>query len=133
MSNPEAISRVPLLNIARQTAAIRERIDTAIRRVVDHGLYILGPEVQEFERRIAEYCGAEHAVSCASGSDALLLPLMALGAGPGHKVITTPFTFFATAGSISRLGAEPVFVDIEPDTFNLDPTSLGRYLESLSA
>lgn len=133
MSDQPTLPRIPLLNLARQTAALRERIDAAIAAVVDHGQYILGPEVAELERQLAAYCGVRYAVSCASGSDALLLPLMALGAGPGDRVITVPFTFFATAGSISRLGATPAFVDIDPETFNMDPDCLARYLSALSA
>jgi dTDP-4-amino-4,6-dideoxygalactose transaminase len=115
---------IPLIDMRRQTAAIRDEIDTAMGRVLDHGQFILGPEVRELEVRVAAYCGTRFAVSCASGSDALMLPLMALGIGPGDKVITTPFTFFATAGSIARLGATPVFVDIDPSTFNLNPELL---------
>lgn len=118
MLNPS----IPLLDIRRSTSAIRKELDTAIAGVLDHGRFILGPEVETLEKRIAEYCGARYAVSCASGSDALLLPLMALGVRPGDKIITTPFTFFATAGSIARLGATPVFVDIDPETFNIDPS-----------
>ena len=124
--------RVPLLNVQRQTQSIRSEIDSAIARVVDHGLFIMGPEVAALEQKIAEFCGAAHAVACASGSDALLLPLMALGAGPGDEVITVPFTFFATAGSISRLGARPTFVDIDRETFNMDPAKLRQNLESRS-
>lgn len=126
-------ANVPMLNMARQTASVREQIDAAIAAVVDHGQFILGPEVRELEGAIARACGVSYGVACASGSDALLLPLMAFGAGPGHSVITAPFTFFATAGSVSRLGARPVFVDIEPETFNLDPACLRSYLASLSA
>ncbi len=132
MSQP-TLSRIPLLNLARQTAAIRPRLDAAVARVLDHGHYILGPEVVELEKRVAACCGTQFAVSCASGTDALLLPLMAYGAGPGHKVITSPFTFFATAGSISRLGAEPVFLDIDPEPSNLDPDHLERYLVACTA
>ncbi len=128
MSTTSAASRIPLLNLNRQTAAIRPQLDAAIARVLDHGQFILGPEVAELEREMARLCGVTHAVSCASGSDALLLPLMALGIGPGDKVVTTPFTFFATASAITRLGATPVFVDIEPRTFNLDPAALDRCL-----
>jgi dTDP-4-amino-4,6-dideoxygalactose transaminase len=128
-----ALTKIPLLDVRRATAAIREELDAAIARVLDHGQFILGPEVRAFEERIAEYCGTRFAVSCASGSDALLLPLMALGVGPGDRVITTPFTFFASAGSIARLGATPVFVDIDAGTFNMDPACLKRSLEKTSA
>jgi dTDP-4-amino-4,6-dideoxygalactose transaminase len=122
---------VPLINIARQTAAIRAELDEAIARVLDSGQFILGPEVAQLEERIASYCGAKFAIACASGSDALLLPLLALKVQPGDSVITTPFTFFASAGSIARAGATPAFVDIDPVTFNMDPAALSRHLESL--
>lgn len=118
-----------MLDIKRQTAGIRSELDAAIGRVLDHGQFILGPEVKELEQKIAAYCGSAFAISCASGSDALLLPLMALDTGPGDRVITTPFTFFATGGAIARLGATPVYLDIEPDTFNMDPVALKKYLE----
>ncbi len=133
MLNPTQITSVPLLNVQRQTAAIRPSLDAAISRVLDHGMFINGPEVRQFEDSIARYCGVQHAIACASGSDAILLPLMALGVGAGDRVLTVPFTFFATGGSIARLGAEPVFVDIDPATFNMDPVALARHLESLSA
>jgi dTDP-4-amino-4,6-dideoxygalactose transaminase len=129
----EVFPAVPLLNLRRQTATIREEIDAAIATVLDHGQFILGPEVRALEERIAEYCGTRFAVSCASGSDAILLPLMALGTAPGHRVITTSYTFFATAGSVAHLGATPVFLDIDPETYNLDPACLSRYLDSRSA
>jgi dTDP-4-amino-4,6-dideoxygalactose transaminase len=119
---------VSLLNIPRQTATIRAELDAAIARVLDHGQFILGPEVRELEERMAEYCGTRFAISCASGSDALLLPLMALGIGPGDRVITTPFTFFATGSSIHRLGATPVYIDIDPVSFNMDPAELEKAL-----
>ena len=133
MLNPTPITSVPLLNVQRQTTAIRPSLDAAISRVLDHGMFINGPEVREFEESLARYCGVQHAIACASGSDAILLPLMALGVGAGDRVLTVPFTFFATGGSIARLGAEPVFVDIDPATFNMDPVALARHLESLSA
>lgn len=133
MLNPTQITSVPLLNVQRQTAAIRPSLDAAISRVLDHGMFINGPEVREFEDSLARYCGVQHAIACASGSDAILLPLMALGVGAGDRVLTVPFTFFATGGSIARLGADPVFVDIDPATFNMDPVALARHLESLSA
>src|SRR5215469_16117195 len=129
---PPKMPKVPLINIARQTAAIRAELDEAIARVLDAGQFILGPEVTQLEEQIAKYCGAKYAIGCASGSDALLLPLLALKCKPGDSVLTTPFTFFASAGSISRAGARPVFVDIDPATFNMAPEALSRYVESLS-
>lgn len=119
-----------LLDLPRQTAAIRREIDRAIGRVLDHGQFILGPEVRALEERTADYCGTRFAVGCASGSDALLLALMGLGIGRGDRVITTPFTFFATAGSIHHLGAIPVFVDIDPVTYNMDPAGLEAALRT---
>jgi len=121
---------IPLIDIRRQTAAIRNELDAAIARVLDHGQFILGPEVRELEARIAAYCGTRFAIACASGSDAVILPLMALGIGRGDKVVTTPFTFFATAGAIARVGATPVFVDIDPSTFNLNPQQLEVGIDS---
>ncbi len=112
---------VPLLDLKLQYATIKTEIDEAIRRVVDSQHFILGPEVSELEREIAEDCGCAHAVGCASGTDAILLALMALGVGAGDQVICPAYTFFATAGSIARLGAVPVFIDIDPVTYNLDP------------
>jgi dTDP-4-amino-4,6-dideoxygalactose transaminase len=132
MSSTTNFSAIPLLDVRRQTAAIREELDAAISRVLDHAQFILGPEVRMLEERIAQYCGTRFAVACASGSDAILLPLMALNIGVGDKVITTPFTFFATAGSIAHAGATPVFVDIDPKTFNIDPEALERRLEQCS-
>jgi dTDP-4-amino-4,6-dideoxygalactose transaminase len=115
-SNP-----VPLLDLSRENAALREEILAAFESVFDSGRYVLGPQVTEFERAVAEYCGVEHAVGCASGSDALILALMALDVGRGDEVIVPSFTFFATASAVWRLGATPVFADIDPATFNLDP------------
>ena len=99
-------------------------MDKAIQKVLDHGMFIMGPELKEFESRLAEYCTVKNGVGVASGTDALLLSNRALGVRPGDEVITSTFTFFATAGVISRLGARPVFVDIDPRTFNIDPDSL---------
>ena len=113
---------VPALDLKAQYASLRDEIEPVVRAVLESQYFILGPEVSGFEAAVAEYCGVGQAVGCASGSDALLLPLIALGVGPGDEVITSPYTFFATGGAIWRTGAKPVFVDIEPDTFNLDPT-----------
>ncbi len=115
------VSSVPLLDIGRQNAPLREEIRAAIDRVCDSGKFILGPEVEDLERNVANYTGAKHAIGCASGSDALLLALVALGIGPGDEVILPSFTFFATASAVWRLSAMPVFVDIDPATFNLCP------------
>ena len=121
---------VPLLDLRPQFSAIEPEVLSAIQRVVVSQKFILGEEVEVFEREMAEYCKSNYAVGCASGSDALLLALMALDIGPGDRVLTTPYTFFATAAAISRLGAVPVFVDIEPDHFNLDPEQAAQVIRS---
>jgi len=113
---------VPLLDLKQQHAALREELCAATERVIDSQQFVLGEEVRLLEEEIARYSQARHAVGCASGSDALLLALMALDLKAGDEVITTPFSFFATASSIARTGARPVFVDIEPRTYNLDPS-----------
>jgi dTDP-4-amino-4,6-dideoxygalactose transaminase len=112
---------VPLLDVNRGNAPLREEILAALTRVVDSGRFLFGPDVQQLEKSIAILSGTQHAVACASGSDALLLALMALDIGEGDEVIVPSFTFFATASAAWRLGAKPVFVDIEPQTLNLDP------------
>ena len=111
---------VPLLDLKAQYVSLRDELVQAVARVMDSQRFVLGDEVRELESGIAEYCEAKHAIACASGSDALLLALMALDVKTGDEVITTPFSFFATAASITRLGARPVFVDIDPKTYNLD-------------
>ena len=113
--------RVPLVDLAAQHAALGTAVTEAVQRVLGSQCFILGAEVEAFERRLADYVGAEHAIGVSSGTDALLASLMALGVGPGDEVITTPLTFFATAGSIARLGSTPRFVDISSDSFALDP------------
>ena len=107
-------------DLKTQYAALKPRIDAGIQRVLDHGQYIMGPEVAEMEQRLAAFVGSRHCVSVASGTEALLIAMMALGVKPGDEVITTAFTFAATAETIALLGARPVFVDIEPDTCNID-------------
>jgi dTDP-4-amino-4,6-dideoxygalactose transaminase len=124
------VRTVPLLDLRPQYAAIEREILPAIQRVVTSQKFILGEEVEAFEKEAAEYCESNYAVGCASGSDALLLALMAFGIGPGDRVLTTPYTFFATAAAISRLGATPVFVDIEPDHFNMDPDQAVKAIQS---
>jgi len=119
---------VPLLDLRAQHALIRDEVLAAAQRVIDSQQFILGEDVKAFEREIAAYCHAPFAVGCASGSDAVFLALLALGVGPGDRVLTTPYTFFATVGSVSRLGATPVFVDIDPHTFNLDINLVARAL-----
>jgi len=112
---------VPLLDIHRQYMKLKPEMDQAVLDVLEHGRFILGPEVAQLEQQIAELCGVKHGLGVASGTDALLIALRGAGVEPGDEVITSDFSFFASAGVISRLGARPVFVDIEPDTYNIDP------------
>ena len=121
---------VPLLDLKIQNDALRPQIEEALARVLDSNGFILGSEVAALEEELAEYCQVKHAIGCASGSDAILLALMALDVGPGDEVITTPYSFFATVSSITRLGAVPVFVDIDPVTFNLDVAQIESKITS---
>jgi dTDP-4-amino-4,6-dideoxygalactose transaminase len=114
------VKPVPLLDLKPQFASIREDVDAVVRRVVDAQTFILGSEVADFEKEIAAYVGAKHAIGCASGTDALVLSLAALSVRAGDEIVTTPFSFFASASCAALLGATPVFVDIEPGTFNVD-------------
>lgn len=122
--------KVPLLDLRAQYAGLREEIVPAIEELCESQMFILGAAVESFEKKMADYCGTSHAIGVSSGTDALVVSLMALGIGPGDGVITTPFTFFATAGSIVRLGAVPVLVDIDPVTFNIDPVQIEALLAS---
>lgn len=115
---------IPLLDLKAQYASIRAEIREVLDRVMDSQQFILGPEVEAFEREVADYCRCRHAVGVSSGTDALIVVLMALGVRPGDEVITSPYSFFATAGTIARLGATPIFVDIDRETFNIDPSGL---------
>jgi len=115
--------KIPLVDLTADHAALRADLDAAIAAVIDSGRFIGGPQVSGLEAEVAAVCQTGHCVGVSSGTDALLIMLMALDIGPGDEVVTTPFSFFATAGVIARLGATPVFADIEPDSFNLDPTA----------
>lgn len=115
---------VPLLDLRAQYAAIRDEVRAAVDAVFESQRFVLGPEVEALEAELAAYSGAAHAVAVSSGTDALLLALMALDVGPGDEVVTTPFSFFATASAIHRVGATPIFADIDPATYNVDPEAL---------
>ena len=121
---------VPLLDLKRQTRLLEPRVTAAVREVLDSGEFILGPAVARLEERMAVYCQRRYAVAVASGTDALRLTLSALGVGPGDEVITTPFSFVATAGTILRCGATPVFADIDPGSYNLDPDRIEAAITS---
>lgn len=119
---------VPLLDLKAQYEPLRDEILREVTRVLDSQRWVLGPEVDALEKELAPYCGSQFAIGCANGTDAIFLALLALEVGPGDKVLTTPYSFFATAGAITRTGATPVFADIDPLTFNLDPV---RVVEAL--
>ena len=115
---------LPFIDLKYQYSLIRDEIHAGIDRVLESGHYILGAEINELEKQLAEYAGVKHALACSSGTDALLMALMALGIGPGDAVFTTPFTFFATVETIALVGATPVFADIDEGTYNIDPAKL---------
>jgi UDP-2-acetamido-2-deoxy-ribo-hexuluronate aminotransferase len=121
------------IDLAFQQRRIREEIEAKVKAVFDHGQYILGPEVKELEERLAAYVGVKHAIACSSGTDALLMALMAHSVGPGDAIFTTPFTFIATAEVIRLLGATPVFVDIDPRTYNIAPEALDRAIRAVKS
>ena len=119
------------IDLAAQQARIRTAIDTRIKAVLDHGHYILGPEVKELEEHLCAFTGAQHCITCASGTDALLMPLMAWGIGKGDAVFVPSFTFFATSEEPALLGATPIFVDVDPVTFNMQPDLLAKAIEAV--
>ena len=125
-----ALMQVPLLDLRPQHEGLRDEIIAAVTDVIDSTRYIMGPELERFEEAVAEYSGCKYALGVSSGTDALLLALMSLNIGPGDKVLVPDFSFFATAGVVSRLNAEPVFLEIDPTTFNLCPKHLEEKLES---
>ena len=122
--------KVPLIDLKAQYVSVREKLRPAIDRVFETQQFVMGPEVAALEAEVAEYCHTTEAIGCASGSDSLLLALMALNIGPADEVITTPFTFFATGSAIARLGARPVFVDIDPHTYNINPDDISAAINS---
>jgi UDP-2-acetamido-2-deoxy-ribo-hexuluronate aminotransferase len=121
---------IPFIDLATQQAIIRPKLESGIETVLRHGQYIMGPEVQELEEKLAAYVGVKHCITASSGTDTLLIALMALGIGPGDEVITSPFTFIATGEMIALTGAKPVFVDIDPRTYNIDPNLIEATITS---
>jgi UDP-2-acetamido-2-deoxy-ribo-hexuluronate aminotransferase len=130
MNQHTQLPPIPFIDVTAQRRRLGRAIDDAVARVLTHCQFILGPEVREFEAALAQFCGARHAVSCASGTDALILALMANGVGAGDAVFCPSFTFCATAEVVALVGATPVFVDVKDDTFNIDPNGLAAALDT---
>lgn len=122
---------IPFIDLKAQYKRVEESVKQGINDVLEHGAYVMGPEITDIESKLAEFSSVKHALGCASGTDALLMAMMALGVGRGDAVFTTPFTFMATAETIALLGATPVFVDIDPVTYNIDPDDLRRKIRDL--
>ncbi len=125
--------KVPLLDLKGQYKTIKDEILAVTGEIFESQYFILGPHVKKLEQEVAAYCSVKHAIGVSSGTDALIISLMAAGIGPGDSVITSPYTFFATAGSIARVGAKPVFVDIDPDTYNISPEKISEAVCSMNA
>jgi UDP-2-acetamido-2-deoxy-ribo-hexuluronate aminotransferase len=130
---PIARAQIELVDLNTQQKRIRARLDAAIDRVLEHGQYIMGPEVAELEAELGKFCGAKHAITCASGTDALMIAMMAKGIGPGDAVLCPAFTYTATPETIVLLGATPVFVDVEPGSFNIDATGVAEGIAKAKA
>ncbi|MFH1594094.1 MAG: aminotransferase class I/II-fold pyridoxal phosphate-dependent enzyme, partial [Candidatus Omnitrophota bacterium] len=122
--------KINFLDLQAQYGSIKPEVDAAIHSVLDSCKFIMGPDVKELEKEIASYCGAKHAIACASGTDALILALIGAGLEEGDEVITTPFTFIATSEAVSKIRAKLVFVDIDERTFNIDPEKIKEYIET---
>jgi UDP-2-acetamido-2-deoxy-ribo-hexuluronate aminotransferase len=131
MEQTTAKKTIPFIDLHAQQERIRPQIEERIKKVLDHGKYIMGPEIAELEQRLVEFVGTQHCVTCASGTDALLMPLLAYEIGPGDAIFTTPFTFISTAEVVNLLGATPVFADIEADTYNIDTAKLRDAIEQV--
>src|SRR5438309_1612378 len=129
LPNPGKTVAVPMLDLSRQYASIEAEVTAVVQQVCASQQYVLGPEVAKFEQEAAAFLGAKHGIACASGTDAVWLSLAAADIGPGHEVLTTPFSFFATASAILRTGARPMFADVDPTNLNLDPASVKARIE----